>query len=756
MVSLPDPVRRSYLRQFVVVVLAVIATIAIAGVILQGFAADNLTSQADGEIERATATEAEQLQSWIESTEHTTLLISDYDAFQGDDTAAIRSLLYKRINELSGEYSAIHYVNTETGEVVETTDQAVVGEDMSDLGYTWRDKDGAAVSMMPVGEQSGVVMSDVSFVEDTARLAFAAPVDRTHAVVLTAGVNEQALHFDVPFDGEAQVVNDQGTVQIDRNGEEIGTTVSGVDMEAVERGIAGDVGIVDDGEQLVGYAAVEGTNWALVSHVPESTAYGVESDITQLLLILLGISVGGFVFLGLTIGRTTVRQLQTLSTKAEQLEEGKFDTEIESDRIDEFGQLFGSFGRMRDSLVTRIKEAEEAQEQAAKQREQAQEQAERAEQLATEAEERTERLEQRASEYSATMNECADGDLTRRLTDDSESEAMAEIAAAFNAMMADIEATMDDIQSFADEVATASEETETGASEVKRASEEVSNSIQTIAADANDQRAKLDEVSNELTDLSATIEEAASSAETVASTSQQTTDIAINGEETAQQAIDKMNQVQETMSSTVENVEALESLMVEIDEIVELIGEIAEQTNMLALNANIEAARAGEGDGAGDGFAVVADEVKQLAEETQDSAGEVAQLIDDVQAQTTTTVEEIRTAEQRVQETTDTVDDAVGAFVNVAENVGETNDGVQEISHAMDNQADSTQEVVTMVDDVTDISRSTASESENVSAAAEEQSSSMTQVTSNVETLADQAERLQAQLEKFTVGSVGD
>ena len=364
-----------------------------------------------------------------------------------------------------------------------------------------------------------------------------------------------------------------------------------------------------------------------------------------------------------------------------------------------------------------------------------------------------EHLEAKADDYSATMARAAGGELTVRLDPESESEAMAQIAEAFNEMMDETESAMEDIQVFADEVAEATEKATAGARETEQTSEAVSESIQEIANDADEQRGMLETVSTEMTDLAATVEEVAASTETVAVTSRETAEIAEAGETTAQQAIDDTRKVQDAIGSTVENVRLLDERMTEISEIIELIGDIAKQTNMLALNANIEAARAGNGasTGDGDGFAVVANEVKRLAEETQESATEIEGLIEETQAQTETTVEKAREAEQFTEEGVGAVREVVDAFTQVAENADETDNGIQKISETTDEQAASTEEVVSVIEEVADISYSTADESEKTSADAEEQATAVSRVTDSVESLSEQAERLQALLSMFEV-----
>ena len=362
-------------------------------------------------------------------------------------------------------------------------------------------------------------------------------------------------------------------------------------------------------------------------------------------------------------------------------------------------------------------------------------------------------LEQKADAYSAGMDRAADGDLTVRLDADSESEAMAQIGAAFNEMMDDIESTMQDIQSFAHEVSAASEKTMDGVDTAEGLSEDVTASITEIAEGADEQREMLEQVSGEMNNLSATIEEVASSTETVADAAQQTATIADDGEETARGAMESVRESQDAIGSTAEKVQVLDERMADIGEIVDLIGDIAEQTNLLALNANIEAARAGGGGAdASAGFAVVADEVKQLAEETQDAAQDIEELIAGTQAQTEATVEEVRTAEEHMEDGAEAVRDAAEAFTRVADNAAETDDGIREISKATDDQAASTEETVSMAEEVAGISQSTAEEADEVATAADEQLAAMSQATAEAGSLADQAERLQTLLRKFEAG----
>jgi methyl-accepting chemotaxis protein len=166
---------------------------------------------------------------------------------------------------------------------------------------------------------------------------------------------------------------------------------------------------------------------------------------------------------------------------------------VSSPRIDSIGQLYDGFDQMRVELKRTIEEANEARREAERSR--------------AEALRMSEHLQERAEQYSAVMEECAAGDLTRRLDRDDENEAMDRIARDFNEMVDELERTTGQLKQFAEEVEATGEAVESSAESVKVSSEHVAESVQTISDDAWDQKQRLESLSAEIDQFVALFEE---------------------------------------------------------------------------------------------------------------------------------------------------------------------------------------------------------------------------------------------------------
>ena len=433
--------------------------------------------------------------------------------------------------------------------------------------------------------------------------------------------------------------------------------------------------------------------------------------VTRNILLIIGVAIVGLGAVGMGLARPTIRELDELGRRAEALENGDLDVDLEPKTDDEIGRLYESFDAMRTALKARIEDVEAERE--------------RAHEAKRETERFADALETRAEAFAGTMGEAADGDLTARLSvERDDPEALREIADAFNEALSELETTVSDVRRFADEVADASDAMTTSAEEVAAAARETSGSIDEISAGAEKQNDRLVEIAGEMETMSSTTEEVAVSAEQVAATSERATELSDEGRSATRRAVEELHAVEERSRSATEAVGQLENGMERIGVIVDTITEIADQTNLLALNASIEAARAGE---AGAGFGVVADEIKSLAEESQGHASDIESMVDGIRADTEETVESLSETTVRVDEGSERVGDAAESLTDIAEAVTETADGIDEVSDVTDEQAAAAEEIAATIDGVVEQSNQIsermgelAEESECQSAAVEE------------------------------------
>lgn len=430
----------------------------------------------------------------------------------------------------------------------------------------------------------------------------------------------------------------------------------------------------------------------------------------------------------------TVAYLETVGGQADAIARQDFDDPILDESVP--GTLGASLSTMQSNLQEYLEDLEASQEEARRAKQ--------------EAEAMASHLQRQATEFGEVMDAAAAGDLTKRLDEDVDNEAMADIARAFNQMLGDLEETILRVQQLGETVDRVSQNVTVGIDEIEQASEEVSRSAEEISAATARQNDQFESVLGEMSDLSATVEEISSTSNEVAETSARAAERSDRGSEAATAALEEMDQIETQVEEITGQIEQLDGEMEKIGEIVEMIDEIAEQTNLLALNASIEAARAGA---AGDGFAVVADEVKSLAEETAEATREADELIGGVQSATTSTVEDIREMHQNVEDGVDTVEEALSALDDIVERVREANDGVQAIDDATDEQATTSQQVVVSVEEATDISEETNVEAESAAAAAEEQTATISEVSASVRSLSEEAHELAATLDAFDVES---
>jgi len=226
------------------------------------------------------------------------------------------------------------------------------------------------------------------------------------------------------------------------------------------------------------------------------------------------------------------------------------------------------------------------------------------------------------------------------------------------------------------------------------------------------------------------------------------TDAAQGGSDAVERAVAQMALIESTVNNSAVVVSKLGAQSKEIGTIVDTIAGIAGQTNLLALNAAIEAARAGE---QGRGFAVVAEEVRKLAEQSSESAKQIAELIGPIQVDTAHAVATMEEGTKQVRIGTEVVTNAGDSFKQIAVLVEGISNKSNQMAEVITTMALGTNDIVMAVQEIDTMSKGVAAEAQTVSASTQEQTASMHEIADASQALAQMAQDLQEAIVKFKV-----
>ncbi|VFR23921.1 Methyl-accepting chemotaxis protein I (serine chemoreceptor protein) [plant metagenome] len=296
----------------------------------------------------------------------------------------------------------------------------------------------------------------------------------------------------------------------------------------------------------------------------------------------------------------------------------------------------------------------------------------------------------------------AQGDLTQAVQVAGQDEP-AMLLHALERMQDDLRETIRKIAASSDQLASASEE-------LYAVTEDTSRGL-------HQQNAEIEQAATAVNQMTAAVEEVANNAVSTADASKGADQTTQQGREQVNQALASIEHLVSDVTDTAGQIEQLASGASEISRVLDVIGTIAGQTNLLALNAAIEAARAGE---AGRGFAVVADEVRALAHRTQESTVEIEQMIVGIQSGTGQAVGAMHSSQQRATGTLQLAQAAGQALEVIAEAIAAINQRNLVIASASEEQAQVAREVDRNLVNIRDLSLQTSAGANQTSAAAQE------------------------------------
>jgi methyl-accepting chemotaxis protein len=348
-------------------------------------------------------------------------------------------------------------------------------------------------------------------------------------------------------------------------------------------------------------------------------------------------------------------------------------------------------------------------------------------------------------ETAAAARRIAAGDLTATLEPRSERDALGH---AFVAMTANLNEVVGKTNTTALSLSAASEQMASTSDEAGRAAGEIASAVGEVAMGAERQVQAIASVGSILDEVVAATQRSAEEADETARAASEAVALASAGAGSAVEASEAMQTVRASSEAVGDVIRELDAKSAEIGGIVSTITGLAEQTNLLALNAAIEAARAGE---QGRGFAVVAEEVRKLAEESQAAAGQIADLIGIIQAETTRAVQVVSDGAERTATGAAVVEDARRAFEQIGLSVEDMSGRVAGISSAFGGIAGSVAGLQDELSAVARVAESSSAATEQVSASTQETSASTQEIAASAQELAATARDLEELVGRFTL-----
>jgi len=366
------PLRRSYLAKFVLTLCLIIVFIGIIGFFFQVDMTSTLEDDVQAQVTEETQANANQLKEWKRANERPALAISDHPRLENE--SAYQTHVNESLSTQFGdeEDATIHIVDAIGDiEIIASTDTERVN---NTVDYPW-------TQLFSELRTDRVSMSEPYRTSDD------------EVVISFLTLSPQNLETVVVIELNADLVTDQLSSGIDGTLTEIvqlkpdGGQVLFSDQEGaavlepyVEEKSPGEItelreatanatvineptrGKQHDGDYLAASATVDGTDWIVVKNIPESDAYALSSNIRQAFLIFLGLAVLGVVLVGGTLGRNTTNALRSVTKQAKQVEQGQYETELETTRQDEIGDLVDALEGMRLSLKSQLQEVQQSRD----------------------------------------------------------------------------------------------------------------------------------------------------------------------------------------------------------------------------------------------------------------------------------------------------------------------------------------------------------------------------------------------------------
>ncbi|MEG0260857.1 MAG: methyl-accepting chemotaxis protein [Lysinibacillus sp.] len=349
-------------------------------------------------------------------------------------------------------------------------------------------------------------------------------------------------------------------------------------------------------------------------------------------------------------------------------------------------------------------------------------------------------------EVVSRISEMADGDISQAALPVKANDEIGTLVKSTNIMSEKLHNILSSINEVSENVAASSEELAQSSLEVKTGAVQIALTMTELAGGSESQADSASELAQIIETFKVNVNQATNEGNNLQGHSGEVLNLTTTGQELMNSSTKQMHEIDRIVQASVTKVEGLNQQSREISKLVSVIDDIANQTNLLALNAAIEAARAGE---QGKGFAVVADEVRKLAEQVSSSVTEISSIVLRIQNETVGVTTSLQSGYEEVKKGTAQITHTGETFESIASAVNNMVSNIQGITGNIQGISQTTGQINVAIDDIAAISQENAAGVEQTTATVEETASTMEEVAKSTDQLAIMAESLNHQVQQF-------